>query len=95
MFETFLEPAPLEPSVRIMLAIWLVILLPWLFIGSMGAAMASEVKGPHAAAQSDCLLLSVWTYPILLAIGFVYRRKKPTLIYLPMLAFVACWLCSF
>lgn len=85
MFEYSTEPVPLNTTVRVMLAIWCVLLVPWLLLA--GIAGVAFDGGPSASAY--VLVWSIYTYPILLGIAFHFRRRKPNLVWLPMLTFVA------
>lgn len=75
MFET-LEPArtPLQTNVKVALALWFVLLVPWLPLATMGVGMASE-----AAGYTDvfALALSLWSYPVLMVVAFLQRRRRP------------------
>jgi hypothetical protein len=83
MFEGIPQRAPLNPlsvHVKVMLIIWCVLLLPWpLFL--MGAGMAFE-GGDTADAYA--FFWSVLTYPILVAAAFLYRRRQPNFVFLPV-----------
>lgn len=77
---------PLDTTVRIMLFVWFVLLLPCLIFAAM-SAMAFEDDGYTVAAFAVALV--PWLYPILLATAFFYRRRRPHLVWLPALSFVA------
>jgi hypothetical protein len=89
MFET---PAaslpPLNPAVKAALIFWTVVFIPW-FPFMMLSGLAFE-GGDNWYAYA--LVWSMWTYPIMVAILFVFRRWKraPLLALLPVLNIVGC-----
>ena len=81
MFES-LEPEPLPLSVKGPLLIWLVILPPWMLLALMGTGMAFE--GGYTL-DAYMTLVVVWVYPALVAAAWFFRRKRPQLVWLPLL----------
>jgi hypothetical protein len=79
MFQTAKQP-PLEDWVKSMLVLWFILLVPWP-IAAMGAGMSGEGGGNHAA--TEVLARAVVSYPILVFFAFVFRRRKPHLVFLP------------
>jgi hypothetical protein len=89
MFDS-LGSAPLQPFVKTTLVIWFVLLIPWFpFAGLAGMAFDG---GDTAVAYG--FVGSLWTYPILVAISFAYKRKQPRLVFLPLLTPVGVILSS-
>ncbi len=85
--ESFLGPLPLPTAVKIMLTIWCVILVPWIpFFTLMGTGMAFE--GGYTF-HAYLFVATAWTYPALVGVAFFFRRRKPKLIWLPMLPLIA------
>jgi hypothetical protein len=83
MFDAILkEPPPLSRMVIVMLTIWCILLVLGALPGLMLTGMAFE--GGHTL-DAYLSLIAVWSYPPLLAIAFFYRRRKPGLVYLPLL----------
>ena len=85
MFQT-VEPPPLEAWVKSMLALWSVLLVPWP-IALMGAGMSGEGGGNKVAVLA--LVWSVISYPALVFVAFIFRRRMPRLVFLPALSFAA------
>lgn len=70
-----------------MLTIWFVILVPWFPVFTVtGTGMAFE--GGDAVGAYFFVVIA-WTYPALVAISYFFRRRKPRLIWLPMLPLVS------
>ena len=80
MFES-LGPPPLDPWVRMLLVIWCVLLILWLPF----AGLSAMVFEGGDTAEAYVFAWSVWIYPVLVAISFIYGRKKPDLVFLPLL----------
>lgn len=87
MFEkSFLEPPPLRTTVTVLLTLWCFILVPWLpFFTLMGTGMAFEAGYTWGAYL---LVFGVWAYPVLVAVAYFYRRRKPALAWLPSLILI-------
>jgi hypothetical protein len=90
MFETF-GPPPLGKTVKIMLTVWGIFLIPWPLM-AMAAGMSSEAALPRTV--TNIFVYSVLSYPILLTLSFVYRRKRPHLVWLPALSFIGVFAVS-
>ena len=83
MFDAIIkEPPPLSRMVVVMLTIWCILLVLGAIPGLMLAGMAFEGGDTLDAYLS---VIAVWSYPPLLAIAFIFRRRKPRLVYLPLL----------
>ncbi len=82
MFDA-LGPAPLDPSVKVLLSVWIVLLVPWALV-ALVVGMALD-GGPTFGAY--LLIWSVLSYPALVGLVFYYRRRNPRLIWLPVLSF--------
>jgi hypothetical protein len=80
--ELILGPAPLTTTARVMLVIWCLILAPWVPVFSiMGAGMAFEGGDTPGAYL---FVLAAWTYPVLVCVAWLFRRRKPVLVWLPV-----------
>ena len=79
-----LEPdwTPLWTRVKVMLAVWFVLLPLWLLFALMGTGMAFEGGKTNDAYY---FIFTIWTYPFLLGIAFFCRRRFPNLVWLPLL----------
>jgi hypothetical protein len=84
MFQT-LEPPPLETWVKSMLVLWSILFVPWP-LAVMGAGMSGE--GGRNQAAVEVLVWAVLSYPVLVFFSFVFRRRKPQLVFLPALSFI-------
>ena len=84
MFESASEAPPLNTTVRIMLIIWCVLLVPWLML-ALVTGMAFDAGYTTAAYL---VALDVYTYPVTVGISFYYRRKHARLVWLPFLNFI-------
>jgi hypothetical protein len=77
---------PLTAGVKVMLAVWFVILVPWFpFFTLMGTGMAFE---SGYTLEAYLFVIAVWTYPALVGIAYFFRRRKPEFIMLPILTFM-------
>src|ERR1700722_9124853 len=86
MFEESSGQPPLTITVRGMLICYGLFLMPWLpFLTLMGTGMAFE-----AGYTFDAYLfvVQVWMYPALVGVAYLFRRRKPALIWLPMLPLI-------
>ena len=79
MFES-IGPPPLDANVRKLNTIWIILLVPWLPFAAL-AGMAFD-GGPKWSAY--VFVWSIWTYPLTVGIGYIFRRIKPMLSYLPL-----------
>lgn len=71
------------------LILWVILLPIWAgFIVVMG--MSGE--GAHRSPTAFEALLTLAAYPVLVGTAFVYRRKKPALVWFPILGLVAPFL---
>jgi hypothetical protein len=81
--ESFLGPPPLSATVKVMLTIWCVILVPWFPVFTlMGTGMVLE--GGHTFHAYSFIVIA-WAYPALTGTAYFFRRRNPKLIWLPML----------
>ena len=90
MFEqSLLGPPPLTPltsTVKIMLTVWFIVLVPWVpFLSVMGSGMAFE-GGDTLAAY--LFVVMAWAYPVLVCVAYYFRRRRPVLVWLPALILV-------
>jgi hypothetical protein len=79
MFETFTEPPPIKPYVKGLLALWFVLLIPWLPVTAVSASVLSNTW------DANLFFWSPLTYPITLSVAFIFKRKVPRLSLLPLL----------
>ena len=85
--DSVLGPPPLARTVAVMLTIYFAILVPWIpFFTLMGSGMAFEAGKTFDAYA---FVVTAWGYPVLVAISYFFRRRKPQLIWLPMIALAA------
>jgi hypothetical protein len=78
-------PPPLATPVKIMLTIWCIILMPWFPFLTLTTGMAFDGGYTLAAYLS---VVIVWTYPALVGVAYFFRRRKPQLIWLPVLPLI-------
>lgn len=79
--QALLGPRPLTMTAKVLLTIWCVVLVPWVpFFTLMGTGMAFEGGYTFGAYL---FVFMVWAYPILVAVAYVFRRRKPMLVWLP------------
>ena len=91
--DCFVGPPPLATSVKAMLLVYTVILPPWLlFFTLMGTGMAFE--GGYTAGAYAFVVI-VWAYPILVDVAYFFRRRKPRLIWLPLLPLLLAFTSAF
>ena len=83
----FLGPPPLATTVKILLTVWFVILPPWLLFALIGTGMMSE-GGKTFTFDRYAFIVVVWMYPVLVGVAYFFRRRKPGLVWLPMLAVI-------
>jgi len=65
-----------------MLTIWSILLVLGIPFGLMGTGMAFEGGYTFGAYF---FIVTTWSYPVLVAMAVLFRRKKPRLIWLPAL----------
>jgi hypothetical protein len=84
--ESCLGPPPLSTTVKVMLAVWFLILIPWLVCFSLvGSGMALEAGHPFDA---DFFVVLAWVYPPLVAVAWFLRRRMPKMVWLPMVPII-------
>jgi hypothetical protein len=84
--QSFLGPPPLSAGVEVVLTLWLVILVPWVPAFTLiGTGMAFE--GGYTV-DAFLFVIGAWAYPILVAVAYYLRRRKPQLVYLPILTLI-------
>lgn len=82
-------PEPVKPIVKVVLAIWFALLVLWpLFFMTTGMAF----EGNYQPAETYTFVWSVWAYPAFVAVSWFCRRKKPDLIWLPLLSFLGAFI---
>jgi len=80
-------PPPLDPTVKGMLVIWCLILVPWFPVFTiMGSGMAFE---GGSVLGGYIFVIIAWAYPVFVGIAFLFRRRRPKLIWLPAIPLVA------
>jgi hypothetical protein len=85
--ESVLGPPPLPAVVKVMLTIYCIILVPWIpFVMLMGSGLAFD-GGYRLRAYA--FVASVWAYPALVGVAFFFRRRKPRLVWLPVIALIS------
>jgi len=65
-----------------MLTVWIIILVPWFLFAIIGSGMAFE--GGHPV-DAYLFIAMAWSYPILVAVAFLARRKYPRFVWLPLI----------
>jgi hypothetical protein len=84
--ESVLGPSPVTTTVTVMLGIYFVILVPWIpFFTLMGTGMAFDGGNTLDAYVS---VATFWAFPIFVAVGYLFRRRKPGLIWLPTIPLI-------
>ena len=79
----FVEPPLTTTEVRVIFVIWFLILIPWLpFMTLMGSGMAFD--GGNTAGEW-AFAGTAWAYPCLVAVAWFFRKRKPVLVWLPIL----------
>jgi len=83
MLETVEPPPkpPLKAEVKVALTIWFVLLPPFLLFAGL-APMAFDAGRAPAAYLVVAIF---WTYPITLGVAFAQRRRRPGLVWLPVI----------
>jgi hypothetical protein len=84
----FIGDAATSTFSKIVLSIWSVLMIPWLLV----AGMAGVAFDGGARSAAYMFVWSVWTYPIVLLIAVIFRKKSPLIIWLPFLNFVVPFL---
>ena len=83
MFESLNSGKPeIKGTVVFVLVLWCILLVLGALPALMGTGMAFE--GGHTL-DAYLFLIATWSYPPLVAIAFFYRRRKPVLVWLPVL----------
>jgi hypothetical protein len=80
--KTFIGPPPLSGAVKLMLTIWCVLLVLGALPGLMLTGMAFEGGDTFDAYYS---VIVVWLYPSLVGVSYLFRRRKPMLVWLPLI----------
>lgn len=83
--QTFAEPAssaPLSRTTVFLLTAWCVLLVLGAVPGLMLTGMAFEGGYTFAAYYS---VVIVWLYPPLVIVAFIFRRRSPRMVWLPLL----------
>ena len=78
----FIGPAPLNSTVRILLTVWCVLLALGALPALMLTGMAGEGGYTFGAYYS---VVIVWLYPPLVLVAFIFRRRNPKIVWLPLL----------
>ena len=91
VFESYqqLTKPPLLREVKLMLAFWIVT-LPVGLVFMLVSGMAFDA-GDHW--DVDVFVGAAYTYPISIVLAFLFRRKRPMLVFLPWVN-IALWLVS-
>ena len=84
--KSFSGLAPLSTTVASMPVVWCIILVPWVpYLVFMGTGMAFE--GGNTFDAYRFVILS-WLYPVFVGVAFFFRRRRPALIWLPLVALI-------
>lgn len=75
-------PAPLSGTVRILLTIWCILLALGTLPALMLTGMAFDGGYSFGAYYS---VVIVWLYPPLVLVAFIFRRRNPKMVWLPLL----------
>jgi len=81
--QSLLGRAPLKTSVQILLPIWVLLSMAWVPLAAMGTGMAFE--GETAPFRSYLSIAIFWFYPTLVLLAFLFRRRNPHFVYMPLL----------
>jgi hypothetical protein len=76
---------PLSPTVKWLLVLWCVLLVPWTFIATFAGFVFATARSNIQIVVSVLLVGSVWTYPLGIMLAFYFRRRYPRLVWLPTL----------
>jgi hypothetical protein len=80
-------PAPLSVAVKVALTVYGIILVPWIPVFTvMGSGMAFE--GGYTF-RAYAFVASAWAYPALVGVAFFLRRRRPRLVWLPVIALIS------
>jgi hypothetical protein len=86
--DVFQGPPPLATKVKVMLTVYCLILLVWIPLFTvMGSGMVFESSRHIFRAYG--FVASAWAYPVLVGVSFFYRRRKPRLVWLPVVAMIS------
>lgn len=77
---------PTPTAVKIILAVWFVLLLPWLVIASLSGMAFDGGK----TAEAYVFVWSVLSYPITVGLAAVFRRWLPWMVLLPLVNVAGC-----
>jgi hypothetical protein len=82
---TFIPPWPPELPlfVRVTFAVWFLLFIIWLPL-IIGDGMAFEGNGPRWKSYS--FVIGHFSYPITVGIAWLFKRKLPALVFLPLLS---------
>ena len=72
------------------LVLWLPLLIPWFFL----APLSGLAYDRGETWREHLFVLSVWTYPLSLIFGIIFRKRAPVLLILPFLNAVAFMISS-
>jgi len=70
-------------AIYVMLAIWSLLLIPWMFFALLGTGMAFE---GGKTVDAYYFLFTIWSYPCFVAAAFLFRRRHPKTVILPGLS---------
>ena len=74
--------APLSDTVTVLLTIWCILLVLGALPALMLTGMAFEGGDTFGAYYS---IVIVWSYPPLVVAAYFFRRRKPSLVWLPLM----------
>ena len=84
MFERVAADDSQPTAVYVVLTIWCVLLAPWLLVALMGTGMALEGGETFEAWY---FIVSMWSFPLFVAVAFLFRRRRPLVVLLPLASF--------
>ena len=84
-----MESTQSKPAIKGILGLWIGLLIVW-FPFAMLSGMAFDAGRSPAAYR---YVWSVWTYPLSILIGFLFRKSFPLISWLPLLNIISAATC--
>ena len=69
---------------KAVMRVWLFLLVPWIFIGPLFGMAFDAGHTPDIYLTVGC----AWTYPLVVLVASLLKRKWPRLVWLPVLNFL-------